>query len=234
MKRPAKPYLRQLARPQASLYNLPSDLQSSIQTALGVAWLLVVPFSALPILTGEAKERNEQRFARPNQDQGAEGVRWTVMGVLSFLPFLNWLAWVFAAFDDEDSATLYYTYAFLYALPYLANGLELDGFVWLSIAVGVAHVQVERIALTEPTEVELPEVLRGLLRAVPDALRGVGKYLVGLGSEAGERVQSAGEAARRKPDRKYLEEKSREARMELDEFDRKVREKERQQGRDRL
>ena len=51
-------------------------------------------------------------------------------------------AWVFAAFDDEDSATLYYTYAFLYALPYLANGLELDGFAWLSIAVGVAHVQV--------------------------------------------------------------------------------------------
>ena len=62
-------------------------------------------------------------------------------------------------------------------------------------------VQVERIALTEPTEVELPEVLRSLLRAVPGALRGVGKYLSGLGSEAGERVQSAGEAARRKPDR---------------------------------
>ena len=91
LNRPAGPRLRQLLRPQASLYHLPSDLQSSVQTALGIAWLLAVPFSALPILTGEAKERNEQLYARPNQDQGAENVRWTVMGVLSFLPFLNWL-----------------------------------------------------------------------------------------------------------------------------------------------
>lgn len=51
-------------------------------------------------------------------------------------------AWVFAAFDDEDASTLYYAFAFIYALPYLANGLELDGFALLSIAVGVAHVQV--------------------------------------------------------------------------------------------
>lgn len=49
---------------------------------------------------------------------------------------------MFAAFDDEDAATLYYTYAFLYALPYLANGLELDGFAILSVFVGIAHVQV--------------------------------------------------------------------------------------------
>ncbi len=51
-------------------------------------------------------------------------------------------AWVFAAFDDEEAATLYYTYAFLYALPYLANGLQLDSFAVLSIFVGIAHVQV--------------------------------------------------------------------------------------------
>lgn len=64
-----------------------------------------------------------------------------------------------------------------------------------------AHKQIERIALTEPTEVELPEVLRGLLRAVPTALRGLARYVSGLGSEAGGRVQSAEEAARRRPDR---------------------------------
>lgn len=49
---------------------------------------------------------------------------------------------MFAALDDEDASTLYYTYAFLYALPYLANGWEVDGFAVLALLVGVAHVQV--------------------------------------------------------------------------------------------
>lgn len=52
-------------------------------------------------------------------------------------------AWVFAALDDEDDASsLYFTYAFLYAIPYVSSGLELDTFVALSIITGVAHVQV--------------------------------------------------------------------------------------------
>jgi hypothetical protein len=87
----ARRQAQRLARPQAALYHLPDDLQSSLQTGLGIAWMLALPFSALPILTGESKEMNEQRYARPNADQSTENVRWTVMGVLSFIPFLNWL-----------------------------------------------------------------------------------------------------------------------------------------------
>lgn len=33
-------------------------------------------------------------------------------------------------------------YAALYTLPYLTNGLQLNSFVLLSIAAGIAHVQV--------------------------------------------------------------------------------------------
>lgn len=63
-------------------------------------------------------------------------------------------------------------------------------------------MQIERVALTEPVEVELPQVVQSLLRAVPTALRGVGRYVSGLGSQAGGRVQSAEGAARRRPDRR--------------------------------
>lgn len=63
------------------------------------------------------------------------------------------------------------------------------------------RLQIERIALTEPVELELPAVVQSLLRAVPTAVRGVGRYASGLGSEAGSRVQSAEEAAKRRPDR---------------------------------
>lgn len=79
------------AHPQAALYHLPPDLQSSLQTGLGIAWMLALPFSALPILTGEAKERNERRYEVPSGEEGADNVKWSVMGVLSFIPFLNWL-----------------------------------------------------------------------------------------------------------------------------------------------
>lgn len=44
--------------------------------------------------------------------------------------------------DDEDNASLYRAYAILYTVPYLTDGFKLDSFVLLSIAAGVAHVQV--------------------------------------------------------------------------------------------
>jgi hypothetical protein len=51
-------------------------------------------------------------------------------------------AWVFAALDDEEASALYYSLAFIYALPYLGSGLELDGFVLLSLLICILHVQV--------------------------------------------------------------------------------------------
>ena len=49
---------------------------------------------------------------------------------------------MFAALDDEDTSTLYYSFAFIYALPYLANGFQLDGFVLVSLVLCAVHVQV--------------------------------------------------------------------------------------------
>ena len=51
-------------------------------------------------------------------------------------------AWVFAALDDEEAPTLYFTFAFIYGLPYLGNGLQLDGFALASLLLCVVHVQV--------------------------------------------------------------------------------------------
>lgn len=88
--RRSKPRLRALYV-KSALYHLPSDLQSSVQTGLGIAWLLALPFSALPILTGESKEKNEQRALSPSQTDSAANIRWSVMGVLSLVPYFNWL-----------------------------------------------------------------------------------------------------------------------------------------------
>jgi hypothetical protein len=49
---------------------------------------------------------------------------------------------VFAALDDDDASTLYWSLAFIYALPYLGNGFQLDGFALVSLALCIVHVQV--------------------------------------------------------------------------------------------
>ncbi|KAL4433056.1 hypothetical protein ABPG77_006483 [Micractinium sp. CCAP 211/92] len=204
------------------------DLVSSLQTGCGIAYLLALGFSALPILTGDSLERNEQRFLQPTDEDSAENIRWSVMGVLSVLPFINPMAWVFAALDDDDASTLYYSLAFIYALPYFASGFELDGFAIFSVLLCILHVQLERIAQTEPVEVELPGVLRRLLAGIPLAVRSLGRYSTRLGDEVSSRTSSAEEARRRRPDRKFLEERSREARAELEAFDRRRRERQAQ------
>ena len=111
-------------------------------------------------------------------------------------------------------------------MPYIASGLELDGFATVSLLAGIAHMQIERIAETEPVEVELPQLLKSVLRSLPSALTAVGRYSEQVGEEVGGRVGRSVRAQKRRPDRKELEERSREARMELDEFDRKRRERE--------
>lgn len=57
--------------PRAGLYSLPSDLVSSLQTGCGIAYLLALGFSALPILTGDSLERNERRFLQPTDEDSA-------------------------------------------------------------------------------------------------------------------------------------------------------------------
>lgn len=57
--------------------------------------------------------------------------------------------------------------------------------------------QVERIAQTEPAEVELPTVLRSLLSSIPKAVRSLGRYRCGAG--AVRRRLLAGTAATLQP-----------------------------------
>ncbi len=71
------------------------DLAGGVRTTTVLALVLATVFSALPILTGESKERNERRFLRPDEGEGADNIKWSVMGLLAFFPFLNPLAsWV--------------------------------------------------------------------------------------------------------------------------------------------
>lgn len=74
---------------RASLWDLPETVQHGIQLGTGVAISLSVGLSLLPILTGDAKERNENRFNRPNADERADNIRWGVMSILAGIPFLN-------------------------------------------------------------------------------------------------------------------------------------------------
>jgi hypothetical protein len=62
---------RAALRPQAGLYSLPGDLYSSLQTGCGIAYLLALCFSALPILTGDSLERNKRRYESPDTDESA-------------------------------------------------------------------------------------------------------------------------------------------------------------------
>lgn len=220
---------RMITSPRSSLWSLPEDLASAFHTGTTIAILTGISLSLLPILTGDSKERNQRRFLQPNAEESAENIKWGVMTTLSLFPFLNPLSWVFGALDDEDSALLYWTFAAIYTFPYLSNGFELDGYAVGALLLGAVHMQIERIAQTEPVEIELPDVIRALLRSLPHAVTALGRYGAGVGSEVMDRMKKSDEAQKRKPDRKFLEERSREARAELEEFDRKrrVREKER-------
>ena len=142
-------------------------------------------------------------------------------------------AWVFGALDDEESSVLYWTFAWIYTIPYITNGFQLDSYAVFALVLGIVHMQIERIGQTEPVEVELPQILRALLRSLPKAVTALGRYGANVGEEVGDRVGRSAEAQKRKPDRKYLVEKSREARMELEEFDRKRKQRERERQRDR-
>jgi hypothetical protein len=185
-----------LLPPSAALYTLPDALSDSLKTGATLGIALSLALSALPILTGESKERNEARYNRPSQDEGVENIRWSVMAVLSFLPFIHPLSWIFAALDSDNASssstttttTLYFSFALLYSLPYLANGIEFDSAAALALVVGVAHVQLERIAQTEPVEAQLPTLLKSILKSIPRLFSVVARYGVSLGDEVVERT----------------------------------------------
>ena len=152
---------------------LTADLLSVGFFSAATAGLL---YSATPLLTGKAKQANQGKSDGYGEtDAEPEGIKWGVMSVVSFIPLVNWTvscsarlqawytssgwqlklckpslilqAWVFAAIDDEEQATKYYTFAAVYTLPLLRNGFTFDGFLAAAVLVCAAHVQVESLCL---------------------------------------------------------------------------------------
>ena len=149
-----------------------------VHVGVGAALLTAVGASlASPRKTSAASPGG----ADADSDEFEDSVRWSVMAVLSFLPYFNFASWAFAAVDsmygdpapddDEsnddrgDDASYYWSLAFLYAVPYVVDGFRLDAFTWLSVAVGAAHVQVERARYYRADgEALLPDVNLAFLR----------------------------------------------------------------------
>jgi hypothetical protein len=86
---PTRPLRRPSPSPRAALYHLPDDVVGAVQTAAAVGMALGLGLSALPILTGESKERNARRWLHPSEEESSENFRWAVMAVLSAIPFIS-------------------------------------------------------------------------------------------------------------------------------------------------
>lgn len=190
------------------------------QGVVAFGLMLGISVSALPLITGHAKERNERRYMGGYEGEMMEdNVRWSVMSVTSCLPYLNYLGWVFGALYEEEGPTLYWVLSFLYFLPYVMDGFRLDGFTILTLCMGVVHMQIERIAQTEPVQVSPGILKESVQRHLPESLEGVAKIPSSLGDELGSRIEENILAEKRGRDKRELERESRRMLEELRDFD---------------
>mmetsp|Transcript_43756 Transcript_43756/g.109781 ORF Transcript_43756/g.109781 Transcript_43756/m.109781 type:complete len:292 (-) Transcript_43756:310-1185(-) len=146
--------------------------------------------SALGIAFSLARRRPEpaQPTASPaDADDGFFG--WFLAAFLSLVPLANWTAWLVAAqledaeAEDSSSPTLCYAFAALYALPLLHGGIAPDASDVLILALGALHLQVERVAQTDP----------GALSALPAPSRSAGLPLGSAAAAAGAALAKLGE-----------------------------------------
>ena len=80
------------ARVEEPLYGL-------AQGVVAFGLMLGISVSALPLITGHAKEKNEKRYLVGSEGEMMEdNVRWSVMSVTSCLPYLNYLVRIFLCF----------------------------------------------------------------------------------------------------------------------------------------
>ena len=165
--------LGRLASPPAASADLgeASGALGSMFSALVVTGVLAgLALSAAPLLgpppppPGRGKRSSKSSAADKEADAADAEVTWTLAGVVALIPFTNWVAWLGLALDidtDEagtaDSAAAdasrrvrYLAFAALYALPYLHSGLSVDALDVVAVLACAAHVQLERIAVTEP------------------------------------------------------------------------------------
>jgi len=163
--------------------------------------------------SGEAAaEGRKARLQREAEEEG--GFFWTLAAVLSAIPLANWTAWLLLAQADADdgrSPALCYCFAALYAMPALQGGLVPDATDLLLLGLGALHIQVERLARTEPDSlprIRLPDALTASAEATAERLLSQGSAL----KEAAE-------------DAKSLPGVDPVARIDLKDFDKKLQKK---------
>lgn len=82
-----------LSNPISDMGSLWGSLDGFLTTSLTVGMIGGIAFSAIPILNGDAKRRNEGRLDDLHGVEAADvdDVKWGTMSVISFIPWLNWL-----------------------------------------------------------------------------------------------------------------------------------------------
>lgn len=84
-----RPRLHQHQTVRAALWDIGELVGQALRLGTSISVCLGIGLSLLPILTGESKEANAQRYFEPEAEERADNIRWGVMSVLSFVPFLN-------------------------------------------------------------------------------------------------------------------------------------------------
>eukprot|EP00210_Caulerpa_lentillifera_P007682 g7333.t1 len=110
---------------------------------VGSCACLCFAFAFVPILSPATNERVQ----KPTDE--LDDIKWSVATIVSFLPYFNWTSWLLVAFDSEFPLA-YYLLSALYLAPSIESGFQMDSFTVFMIVLGVLHIQVERIAQTEP------------------------------------------------------------------------------------
>ncbi|KAJ9515695.1 hypothetical protein QJQ45_002676 [Haematococcus lacustris] len=90
------------------------------------------------------------RFEPLPDAEAADGSSYAVMGVVSCIPLVSWTAWLLPCILEPARSRLYLTWAALYAAPFLRDGFDLTGYSMAMLALGALHIQVARLAATEP------------------------------------------------------------------------------------
>jgi len=126
---------------------------------------------------------------------------------------------VFGALYEEEGPTLYWVLSFLYFLPYVMDGFRLDGFTILTLCMGVLHMQIERIAQTEPVQVRPGILKESVQRHLPESLESVARISSSLGDELGSRIEENIMAEKKGRGKRELEREGQRMLEELRDFD---------------
>lgn len=148
-------------------------------------------------------------YFTPDPDDNTSDFGWGISGFITFLPLFNWLAWILPALQSNRSL-VYYTYAAVYAYPLLRNGFDQDWYSTLMFAACIVHLQVERLARTEPEVLQNAAPLKGVGSGLAKALKAVGAF-------SGELVSTVRKDVRRIRDGKSVKEFERQLSKDLDE-----------------